>query len=189
MKIKVLGLVAVAVMAISLFSAAGASATTLEENGTAKNSSIFFNTELISTAVIQLTGGSSANSCLFGYINGLTSAYTGSQVSGSVTGLRLTQCKTEPIVVDKTGSFSIEWINGTTNGTVRLAGLEMTVPSPIGSLNCKTGEGVDVGTLTGVKTGFATLDFKAVVNCGIFAPSATWSGTYSVSTPNLGVTS
>jgi hypothetical protein len=50
------------------------------------------------------------------------------------------------------------------------------------------GTGTDVGTLTGVKEGTATMDINAILNCGFFLPSAKWQATYTVTNPaNLGV--
>lgn len=46
-----------------------------------------------------------------------------------------------------------------------------------------TGEGVDLGTLTGVAIGHATLELKAVMNCGFLVPSALWGGTYVITSP------
>jgi hypothetical protein len=62
------------------------------------------------------------------------------------------------------------------------------MPSPFGNLSCRTGEGTDIGTLTGKATGQATIDFKAVVNCGFLVPSSTWQGSYTITSPEgLGV--
>lgn len=59
----------------------------------------------------------------------------------------------------------------------------------IGSyVNCKTGTGTHMGTLTGVKEGHATLHIDAIKNCGFFMPSATWGATFTVTSPTgLGV--
>ena len=51
------------------------------------------------------------------------------------------------------------------------------MPSPFGTLTCTTSN-TDIGTLTGVKEGNATMDINAVLNCGAFLPSAKWEGTY-----------
>lgn len=116
--------------------------------------------------------------------------FTTAGVGGALTALSFGKCSLEGVKVDKAGSFNIEHIASTTNGTLRSVGTEVTVPSPIGLLNCKTGTGAHIGTLTGSATGNATLDINAVINCGILAPSAVWAAEYTVTSPTkLGVSS
>lgn len=184
--LKILGLAAVAAMAMMAF-AASASATTLEVGGEAQNKAVELNASLSnSSALLQTTSGSFANTCTTSNVEGATTSFTPT-VSGPISSLTFTNCTTNPVVVDKAGSLSIAYSSGT-NGTVTSSGAEVTVPSPIGALNCKTGGGVDIGTLTGVKAGNATMDINAVLNCGFLVPSATWTGTYSVTSPaGLGV--
>jgi hypothetical protein len=65
---------------------------------------------------------------------------------------------------------------------------EVTVGTPFGTVNCKTGEGVSIGDLTGAASGNTTMHINGVLNCGFLLPSATWKGTYTVTTPQgLGV--
>jgi hypothetical protein len=93
-------------------------------------------------------------------------------------------------VVDHTGSLTIENISGTTNGTMRSIGTEWTAPSPFGTLRCVTAAlpGTDLGTLTGVASGNATIDVSAALNCG--AITAKLTATYTVTSPaGLGVRS
>jgi hypothetical protein len=73
---------------------------------------------------------------------------------------------------------------------VRSIGQTTTLPSPYGKLHCKTntGEGSDIGTLTGVSSGQATLDLNAIVICDPITVRMT--GTYVITAPGgLGVTS
>jgi hypothetical protein len=66
---------------------------------------------------------------------------------------------------------------------------EWTISTAFGTVNCKTGTGTDLGTLTGVSSGNATMHINAVLNCGFLLPSATFKGTYTVTSPSgLGVT-
>jgi hypothetical protein len=112
-------------------------------------------------------------------------SFTGETVSGPISSLSFTKCTSSPVVVDTAGSLSVQRIGATTNGTVRSSGAKVTVPSPLGgTLTCVTGEGTDIGTLTGVKAGNAKMDINAVLNCGFLAPSSTWTGEYVVTSPH-----
>lgn len=185
---KVLGLAAVASLALIAFFAGNASATTLENGGTAQNSSVIGSASLKSgtSASLSRTDGSLANTCTGSNISISTAnPFTALTVGGPVGELALTGCSMEPIVVHEAGSLSIEWSSGT-NGTVRSAGAEITVPTSFGKVNCKTGTGTHFGILTGVGEGNATMDVSAVLNCGFLLPSGTLKGTYTV-TGALGV--
>jgi hypothetical protein len=192
--LKILGLAAVAAMALMAIGASTASATTLAVGGSKTNSAVKIEASLETgtSAKLQKTDGTFANTCTTSKVVGTTSVFTGTAVSGPLaekeTGLSFGSCTTEKVTVDASGSLSVEWISGTTNGTVKSSGAKVTVPSPFGTLTCETGTGTDVGTLTGTKTGSATMDIKAVLNCGFLAPSATWEGSYWVTSPGgLGV--
>jgi hypothetical protein len=193
---KILGVVAVAAMALMAF-ASTASATTLETKGVAVNAeeTIHATLEAGTSALLADTGGFFANTCtestMFGHTEkDSTGDYTGPTVAVQITTLTFNKCKEEPVVVDTPGTLTITHITGTTNGTVRSIGAKVTSPSPFGALTCTTAAspGTDVGTVTGVKEGSATMDINAVLNCGFFLPSAKWQGSYSITTPNLGVT-
>jgi hypothetical protein len=148
--LKMLGLTAVAAMALMAIGAGSASATTLEVNGVAQTGAVTLTATLEpgSSALLQLTNGSFANTCTESFVEGKTSTFTAESskpIGGPISNLTFTSCTTPPVKADKFGSLSVEWISGTTNGTVRSAGAEVTVPSPICTLTCKTGEGVDRG--------------------------------------------
>ena len=191
--LKMLGLAAVAAMALTAFTAGSASATTLEAEGSAKSSAVTISASLQkeSSAVLRTTGGLFANTCLGSTAHGTSaSPFSGASVGGPLSSLTFTSCSEEKVVVDNAGSLSIAWTSGT-NGTVTSKEAVVTVPSPFGTLNCKTGTGTDIGTLTGAAsaTGHATMDINGVINCGI-VPSALWQGTYTVTSPTgFGVTS
>jgi hypothetical protein len=109
-------------------------------------------------------------------------------VIATLTKYELKNCKEEKIVTDALGTMSISHIAGTTNGTVRSSGLKFTSPSPFGTLTCVTasGEGTDLGTLTGVKSGQASIDINATLNCGLI--TAKMTGTSTIASPEgLGV--
>jgi len=189
--LKMLGLAAVAAMALMAIGAGSASATTLEVKGVAQNSAVEITASLKTgtSALLQTTSGAFANTCTASHVSGKTTSFSGATVGGPIASLTFTSCTSSPVVVDAAGSLTVERIGATTNGTVRSSGAKVTVPSPLGgTLTCVTGEGTDIGTLTGVKEGNATMDINAVLNCGFLAPSSTWTGTYTVTTANLGVT-
>ncbi|HEV2858708.1 MAG TPA: hypothetical protein VGW80_09935 [Solirubrobacterales bacterium] len=172
-----------------------AAATTLEVAGVGRSESIAIKSSLKSgtTARLDDTGGAFANTCTESTVEGKTEApFSGPTVGGKVSSLSFSSCTEEKVVVDESGSLTVERIAGSTNGTVRSIGAKVTTPSPFGSLTCVTAAspGTDIGKLTGVASGTATVDINAVLNCGFFLPSARWEGTYTVTSPEgLGVTS
>jgi hypothetical protein len=186
-RLKMLGLTALAAMALAVFAASSASATTLEVGGTKQNGSVVFTASLHEGHLIWArTDGSFANSCLEIHMAGDTQTFTGSTVTAPLDSLSFTNC-IRSATVHKAGTLHIAHIGGT-NGTVSSSGDEITMPSPFGTLNCKTGAGSHLGTLTGTASGHATIHFNAVVNCGFLVPSATWKGTLKVTSPTgLGV--
>lgn len=187
--LKMLGLAAVASMVLTVLSAGSASATTLESGGEVRNASVSGTASLQSgaSAVLSRTDGSIANTCTASVIGfGTVSPFTGPTVSGPIGEMTFGGCSREGLIVDNPGSLVIEWTSGT-NGTVTSVGAEVTVPTNFGfNVNCKTGNGTHFGTLTGVSEGNATMDVKAVVNCGFLLPSAVFQSTYTITGP-LGV--
>jgi hypothetical protein len=180
---KFLGIVAAATFALMAF-AGLASATTLETNGVKKGEPITIDMSLKSgtSLVIGETGGASPNTCTFATLEGKDStSWTGAVVSGPLSTVTFDSCKHGPVVTHKAGSFSIEWISGTTNGTLRWNGGEFTLPVTVfGSLitaTCTTSNTV-IGTLTGTGSGTSTADTAAVLNCGSFLPSANLQATW-----------
>lgn len=193
--LKTIGFAALVAMALTAFAAAGtASATTLEVEKTAQNKSVGFTLSLKSgtSTSFSRTDGSLANVCLQSEFNGNTvkdenGDFTGPTVNATFLEAYFAEC-TRPVTIDKAGIFAIEWIKGTTNGTVHSLEAEVTVGTVLGTITCKTGTGVDIGAITGVATGKATLHINAVLGCGLMAPSVKWVGTYEFTSPNgLGV--
>jgi hypothetical protein len=188
---KILGVVAVAALALMAF-ASTASATTLSTKGVAVNTAETIEATLQSgsSALLNDTSGFFANTCTGSTVKGSDStATTGTRVQGPIGTLAFKPCTREEVIADTNGELSVESIAGTTNGTVRSIGAKVTVPSPFGLLTCITapGEGTDIGTITGVKEGNATMHISAALNCGSI--TAKWTGTYTVTTLNLGVES
>jgi hypothetical protein len=186
--LKTFGIAAVAAMAMTGFTASAASATILEWNGVTRHASVGISADLASGSflVMTRTDRSFINTCAASWIQGTTvSPYSGSSVTAPVATMSYGECN-RPVVVHKPGTLHITHIGGT-NGTMSSSGAEATVGSPFGTLNCKTGSGVDLGTLTGVSSGSATLHVNAVVDCGFLVPSAKWEATYSLFGNGLGV--
>lgn len=189
MKLRsILGIAAVVALALMAF-ASSASATTLYVNGVKQTGAVTIHATLKSgtSALLEDTSNFFANTCTASTVHGETSVFTGSVVSGPLTpgssGLNFSSCIEEPVVTEASGSLSVEQISGTTNGTVRSIGAKVKTPSPFGTLTCVTAAspGTDVGTLTGVTSGNATMDINAALNCG--AITAKWTATYTVTTP------
>jgi hypothetical protein len=193
MRNKHIGAAALSAVALLAFAASSASATTLETGGVKRESVTVTKTLRTGTSIIlKDTSGAFANTCTSVHEHWDADGFTLAKVGLIRTSTTISKCTEEPIVVDTTGTGSIEWISGTTNGTVRSVGAKFTSPSPYGSLTCTTAAspGTDMGTLTGVAAGNATMDINAVLNCGFFLPSAKLEGSLTVTSPTgLGVTS
>jgi hypothetical protein len=184
MKLKSLSLAALAASALIVF-ASDASATTLETNGVKQTGEVTIEDSNSGSLLLSATGGGFANTCTEGTTKGKSSTATGTVVVIKITIIIYLRCTSEPVTVDEVGSLGIEAISGTTNGTVRSSGTKVTWPSPFGTVTCTTNN-TDIGTLTGVASGTATLDINAVLNCGFFLPSAKWEGKFNLTTSGQG---
>ncbi|HET8955749.1 MAG TPA: hypothetical protein VFN18_08840 [Solirubrobacterales bacterium] len=179
--------VALAVMGVG---AASASATTLEVAGTAKNQSVTFFATLASgaTTIIADNAKTTLDTCSASEMQASTEGtFSAASVSGTVTALAFGSC-THLTSVLKRGTFSISWTSGT-NGILSSGGTEVTVFwTTFGMWTiCKTGASTALGTITGSGSGKATITVNTNLNCGV-AGIASWSGTYTVTTPEkLGV--
>jgi hypothetical protein len=198
--LKMLGLAAVAAMAMTAFAASSASAVTLEVNGIPQSQSVTITASLLpgSSAVLSRTDGSFANTCTTSHAHGVTSrfhdpvtgALTGHTSGNPEDGLSFTNC-TRPVQVHRPGTLEVTKHIPPTDGTVFSKEAIVTVGSPFGTLNCQTGATTHIGRLTGTDgtpAHFATLDVNAVINCGFLVPSAVWNATYEITSPTgLGV--
>lgn len=201
--LKMLGIAAVAAMSFMAF-AASASATTLEIGGVTQNGAVTLTASLESntTVVLARTDGTLANTCTGSHVHGETSVFTGTYVTGPLTGhtahqkstgqlptdgLSFSGC-TRPVTVHDPGTLYIDHESGTTSGTVFSEDADVTVSTVFGTVRCQTGAGTHIGTMTGVASGHATMKVDAVLNCGFLLPSATWKGSYEITSPTgLGV--
>lgn len=193
MKIIMITISVAAALVLSVF-ASTASATTLELNGVAQSSSIVLTASLKAGSSTLFTDTAQSqpplNTCSVSVLQASTQVATGTAVTAGMKVPTFETCTQGNAVADTLGTLSIERITGTTNGTVRSFGTKMTWPSSVGTLTCLTSSttGTDIGNITGVASGNATLDINAVLNCGVV--TARWTGTYTVTSPTgLGVTS
>lgn len=184
--------VLMALVITTLGSASKASATTLEIGGVAQNKSVSLETTFSVGGSFLITDTSTviANTCTSSALKGSTSSpFSGSVIAGPFTSMSWTNCTEGNPTVDAAGSFIIERIGATTNGTVRWTGTKVTVPSPFGPLTCTTSN-TDIGTFTGVASTSAhgIIDVSAVIACTVIG-TARWTGQYLFTVPTgLGVT-
>jgi hypothetical protein len=191
--VKMLGIAAVAAMALMAVAAGSASATTLELGGVVQSGAVTITASNESSVTLSDTEGTQANTCSVSHAHGITSVFSGARVTGALSELSFTNCTRSPVTVDKAGKLYIEWESGTTSGSVFSEEAEVTVPTSFGfNVSCKTGSGTKIGTLDAASSAssHATLTVAAVLSCGILLPSASWSGSYVVTSPTgLGVVS
>jgi hypothetical protein len=189
--LKTFGLAALAALAATAIAAAGASATTLEVEGAAEDTSVEISNSLKSGTklILKDTAGFSRNECTSFSSSGSTdSPYTGSAVNITKSEGSLTNC-TRAVTVHSAGKIALTHIGSSTNATVVSSEAVATVGTALGTITCDTESGTLMGTLTGVASGSATVDVNGVINCGII-PSAKLEGTLVITSPGgLGVTS
>lgn len=180
--LKMFGLVVGATLAQMAFIGAGsASATTIEITGVTQNGAI---TNTISqkpgtSIIMRDTFGFSANTCTRFHTHGTTSSFTGAAAIAPATALEFSSCS-DPVTTHKPGVLAFSWISGT-NGTVSSSGAEFTSDGPFGYLNCVTGSGTHLGTVTGKASGNAEMDVNATLDCGI---SAKWVASNIITVPH-----
>lgn len=189
MKLKNLGLAAIAAMTLTALAAGSASATTLEVGGVTKNetAAVTMSVATGTSVVASTTAGELPNTCTESDAKANTaSPFTGTSVTAPVATLTYSKC-TRPITVHKPGTLHISHTSGTA-GTVKISGVQWTFGSPLGTITCSSSGEIHLGTLTGTKEGHATLDVNAVLSCGFALPSLALKGTYVVTSPTgLGV--
>lgn len=199
MKLKMIGLATLSALSMMAFATGSASATTtLEIGGVTQNGPVTLTMSLAegTSSVTARTDGSFANTCTQSQMHWNTTIFTGTVVTGPLTGhpngtpsdgMSFSGCEGSVTVHDP-GTLEIDHIDGTTNGTVYWEDGEVTESTPFGTVTCKSGSTSHLGTLTGTATGHATLHIDTVFNCGFLVPSMKWEATYIVTSPTgLGV--
>jgi hypothetical protein len=187
-RMKMVGLVVVAAMALMAFAAGTASATTLLSGtkilpaGTRIEATLAGSTELKETGV----NGQALNTCPFSEFWGSTNLETGSVLS-VLASYRWSLCTNTTTTLNG-GKLTISYTSGL-NGTVVSDGTETTVLSS--SASCVYGSatfGTTLGTLVGSFGGNATLEVNAVTEkkSGSFLcpSSAVWKGNYAFTSPS-----
>jgi hypothetical protein len=190
--LKMLGLAAVAAMALTAFLAASASATEIYSNGVTQGAGTTIESTLKATtsALLKDTGGSTNDTCTGSTVSGKTANAGGSgvNVTGSISSLAFTGCThtTDPLKnADGTfGKLELKWTSGT-NATVISKESRVTVQSTVFGISCtaNTGEGTTLGTLATAAGTNAVMTINAVINMGAFCGDSTWTGTYIVTKP------
>jgi len=189
-----LGLAAVAAVALTAFLGAGsASAQTLYKYTTpSPNDGMAAGTEIIATlgsgtsALLKDTLGGVNDTCTGSEVRGKIATNTTTDAGGAISSLTFTGCSHTTDVLAP-GELEIKNIAGTTNGTVVSKGARVTIKSTIFGLSCvaNTGTGTTIGTLTGAKssTAQATMDINGVITLENGCGDSTWTGSYEVTSP------
>lgn len=194
--LKILGLAAVAAMALMAFGAGTASATKLYSTGVAQPAG----TEIVATlktgtsANLTTTAGATIQTCTGSEVVGSIGNAGGAAatVSGKVSKLTFTGCP-HTVDVEELGELEIHHIAGTTNGTLTAKGFKVRVDTTLfgGLVTCRysAGAGTHMGTLTGANPGNATMAVNAIVSrvevSSALCPSdARWVATYIVTKPH-----
>ena len=189
--LKILGLAAVAAMAVMAFVGAGTASATVVCKTTAspcgsQASELEATLTKGGTASLQAEG-ITLDTCTEGKVKGsITSQGATVTASGPVSAANLTwgNC-TQTTTTNEGGTLEVHSISGTENGTVTAKGFVVTVNTIFGS--CTYGFGTtakDLGTLVGGAP--ATLAIEASVPriSGPCPATATWKANYTVTSPN-----
>ena len=193
--LKMLGLAALAAMALTAFVGAGsASATVLCKTKTTpctskwtKGTQIEFNLTAGTSALWKTTEGSSIKTCTGGKIKGeITNEGSATEhVKMKNTEISWTSCNVATVTV-KLGETEFQNITGTENGTIILKNAEFTTNDPIfGDCTYGTGTGTDLGTLTSSATGDALMDINAQLSPigGFCCPDVIWQESFTLISP------
>jgi hypothetical protein len=194
--VKMLGLAAVAALALTAFVAAGtASAAVLCKTATnpcgskwAAGTKIEYSLKSGSSALWKDTTGNVLKTCTNAKLTGeITNAGSGTEpVRIKVTENSWTSCTVATTTL-KLGEIEITNITGTTNGTVKLKGAEFTT-NDLFFGDCSYGTastGTDLGTLTSSSIGDSVIDVNAQlapvgVGC---CPDVVWQETFTITSP------
>lgn len=194
--LKILGLAAVAAMALMAF-AGTASATVLCNNNastTACSSKVAAGAHITGeaggTSTLETTGGTVLVTCKKADLTGEVKSAGGSAatVSGPIKTLDFTECS-KPVTTLVNGELEVHHIAGTDNGTVTAKNTQVTIAGLFNNESCiyGAGNGLDLGTLVGGAP--ATLTVNTLVprqlGSGAFCPAeARWTSSFKVTAPN-----
>jgi hypothetical protein len=185
--IKILGLAAVAAMALMAF-VGSASATELYSGATTLGKDTTISASLSGSSVLS-SGGSTLNTCTGGKFAAKITDPGGptATVKGSLETIDFENCA-NVVHTETLGTLEVHHITGTKNGTVRASGT--VIGNTIFGVNCRyeSGTGLDLGTLTGATSGDAVFDVNATVkgaagNSFLCPGTANWTATFLVTSP------
>jgi hypothetical protein len=189
--LKMLGLAAIAAMALMAFGAGTASATTLFTDS-AKTVHYAAGTEIQATlttgttAILTGSGGEVLDTCSGSEVKGKTATTSGAPLSGGITTLDWKNCTNTTVTIAK-GSLSIEFTSGT-SGSVSGKENEVTVDGIFGvSCTYGTGSGTKLGTITGgeaPKMKISAVGLTKTAGSFLCPSSAGWDAEYTVTKPH-----
>jgi len=186
--LKMLGLAAVAAMALMAFGAGTASATKLCTDSactTVYAAGTEIKSELVAGTSAALTsGGSTIATCTSSGVAGTTSNKEGATVSGNISSLTWGGCSQTTHTVAN-GSLEIAWTSGS-NGTVTGKNSQVTVQIFGVSCTYGTGEGTHLGSITGGTSPILKITTTVAKTAGGFlCPStAGWDAEYVLTSPH-----
>ncbi len=197
--VKILGMAAVAAMALMAFVGAGtASATVLCSTNTSPcpagqkwplGTGIEFTVTSKTSAAWLGTESEEIETCTGGKLKGeITNAGSATEaVKIKISEFSWTSC-TFPTKTLEIGTLELLNISGTSDATINMSsGFKFTMNTIIfGSCVYGSGTGIDMGTLKGGASGAAGIDVNAVLGGGegICCPSAKWSEHYTLTSPS-----
>jgi hypothetical protein len=200
--LKILGLAAVAAMALMAFLGAGSASatvlckTTITEGCATSGWDYPAGTEIVSTSTNTILTTSLANvSCKHSEVRGKTTntGSTTETVDGPVELLTFTECTSTVDVIAK-GSLEVHHATKTEAEPKKMGTLtskEAAVTVNIGGVSCVYGTskaGTDLGSITDNAPSATTVDISATVEKkeGSFLCPSTglWEGTYTINSPN-----
>jgi hypothetical protein len=187
--VKMLGLAAIAAMALMAFVGAGtASATKLYSGGSALGAGSLVKLSLTGSSVLS-SGESTLNTCTGGQFTSeiANAGSSTTTVSGPNTTIDFENCAST-VHTETKGSLEVHHIAGTNDGTVTASGV--VIGNTVFGTNClyQSGTGKHLGVLDGVTSGDATIHIHISVTEAepkkfICPDTATWTGHFVVTSP------
>lgn len=196
--LKMLGLVAVAAMALTaLLGTGSASATVLCKTYVTPcptgwdygaGTEIHATTAAGTTVEVRTTSGTVLKTCKSSTIKGKTTN-TGSAtetVLGNIEEMTFTEC-TRSVAVLALGTFEIHYVGPKTKGVLTSKGAKITTNTIFGSCTYGTGSGTQLGVLESDEVTEAELNLEAVLTkeegSGLCPADAVWLAKYKITSP------
>ncbi|MGN6256709.1 MAG: hypothetical protein ACTHN3_03020 [Solirubrobacterales bacterium] len=186
---KILGLFALAAAALMAFAGTASATQLTSPSGTVYTSKIVAEGEGETT--LENTAIGLKVQCVKSTVEGTVASH-GSTVTaaGNISSLTFTECTNGyTVTVLKSGSLEVH-TEGTTsngNGTLTSSGAEVTIHTPLGFSCTFTTSSTDIGKVTGgtpAKLAIAGASIPRTGDSSLCGSSATWKGTYKVTTPS-----